>query len=199
MDSRRGSGQRPKAAWAPGPGRGSSLRSATARGCDRIEARQLRRPRPGDAPAGSSLRGEARSRRGNHRLKTRCPRRLLFAARPCIEGFLRPQARGGGETQRRGHLPRAPAMRCHPRHAPLACAVSGEGPARPAGRRLMASTRLASGARGPDEEDGAPLPSSCGLGRFPGRESGSVGMAQCPLSLDGLGGVATGAAGCVNL
>ena len=43
------------------------------------------------------------------------------------------------------------------------------------------------------------LPSSCGLGSFPGRESGSAGMAQCPLSLDGLGGVATGTARCVNL
>ena len=30
-------------------------------------------------------------------------------------------------------------------------------------------------------------------------KSGSAGMAQCPLSLDGLGGVATGAARCVNL
>ena len=77
------------------------------------------------------------------------PLRLRLAARPRLAGVLRPQASRGEETQRRSHLPRASSLRRHPGHAALAHAVSGEGPARPAGRRLMASTQLASGARGP--------------------------------------------------
>ena len=53
------------------------------------------------------------------------PCRLRLAARPSLEGLLRPQARRGEKTQRRSHLPRAPALRRHPGHAPLEHAVSG--------------------------------------------------------------------------
>ena len=77
------------------------------------------------------------------------PRRLRIVARPRLEGLLRPQARRGQAPQRRHHLPRAPALRRHPRDAALPHAVSGGGPARPAGRRLMASPRPTSGPRGP--------------------------------------------------
>ena len=100
--------------------------------------------------SGSSIRGQSRSRRGNHRAQERhVPRRLRIVARPCLEGLLRPQARRGKAPQRRHNLPRAPALRRHPRDAALPHAVSGGGPARPAGRRLMASPRPTSGPRGP--------------------------------------------------
>ncbi len=70
--------------------------------------------------SGSSLRGEGRSRRGNHRLKNAIFLAAFASPRPRLESLLRPQARRGEAAQRGCHLPRTLTLRRHPRHAPLA-------------------------------------------------------------------------------
>ena len=87
------------------------------------------------------------------------PLRLRLAARSRLAGVLRPQTSRGEETQRRSHLPRAPALRRHP------------GPCSARARRIRRRSRTTSrspldgvnsaGFRSPeglDEEDGDTTP-----------------------------------------
>ena len=60
-----------------------------------------------------------------------------IAARPILEGLLRPQACRGEETQRSRHLPRASPLRRHPGHAALAPAVPRRDASPPSSCRLM--------------------------------------------------------------
>ena len=100
--------------------------------------------------SGSSLRGEARSRRGNHRLKNAMFLAAFASLRDPASGAFDDRKRAEGKRHNAAVICLA-RRRCerHPGHAPLAHAVSGGGPARPAGRRLMASTQPPSGAPGP--------------------------------------------------
>ncbi len=68
--------------------------------------------------SGSSVRGESRSRRGNHRLKTPCSSPpSARCARPTARPIPAQTSRRQTSQRRRGHLPGTPPLRCHPRHA----------------------------------------------------------------------------------
>ena len=68
--------------------------------------------------SGTSLKGESKSRRGNHRLKNAMFLAAFASLRdPDSKSLLRPQTSRGQEAQRRAHLPRPSPLRRDPRHA----------------------------------------------------------------------------------
>ena len=106
--------------------------------------------------SGSSLRGEGRSRRGNHRLKNAMFLAARLASGSRIEDLLRPEAGRGEEAQRRPRLPRPQALRRDPHHASLATAVPGQSSPRRGRGCLVASAHLESRPGRLDREDRDP-------------------------------------------
>ena len=78
--------------------------------------------------SGSSIRGQTRSRRGNHRLKNAMYLSAFASLRdPVSRAFYDRKRAEGKKAHRSRHLPRASALRRHPGHAALARTVPRRG------------------------------------------------------------------------